>query len=577
MSTALSRRFRLKTLIGKLPRLAGFNMLPGTRLGRFQPYAIFLVALCLGFAMTVAVYRAETAANQSRFERFADDTVDRMNNRIGQHIALLTATRGLFEAQEGFLNRPTFQRFVQGLDLLNEYAGVQGIGFARYVSSGPANEIEVSAEIKRNYDITRQVIPPVTSEPYRTPIVLIEPLDDRNREAIGYDMYSEATRRAAMIRAMVSGEPTASAPVRLVQENVEGPAQMGFLVYLPYMAKKPDGSSSLDGFVYAPFRAGDLHSAIIDRIPGEPFVIQTTDSDAGSDGRGVVLYQSPGFEAFAATSNMKASRALDVAGRHWRMQFVATGTLSDAFAHLGSLLIGAVSILLAGALMALNRIQLKHLESAQTIAEFSRKSAEQKDLLLGEMKHRIKNHIARIQAMARQTLRNSSDLQTFEKTFSARLQSMANAQDLLTRSHWDKAELKKLIAGELEQVFGTVPPDDKLNGPVVQLDPGQTQAMGLTVHELATNAMKYGQITDDEGDLTVKWSVKGRGKKRMLHLHWREKAAARIDVNAQGKGFGSRLIEANIKGELKGEIERQLTPEGLTVIIRFPLEESDGV
>jgi CHASE1-domain containing sensor protein/two-component sensor histidine kinase len=563
-------------LLGRLPGLAGFNMLPGTRLGRFQPYAIFVVALCLGIAMTVAVFRAETAANQSRFERLADETVDRINNRIGQHIALLTATRGLFEAQEGFLNRPTFQRFVQGLDLSNEYAGVQGIGFARHVSAGPANEIEISAEILRNYDITRQVVPPVTSEPYRTPIVLLEPLDDRNREAIGYDMYSEATRRSAMILAMVSGEPTASAPVRLVQETADD-LQMGFLVYLPFMSTKPDGSTSLDGFVYAPFRAGDLHNAIIDRIPGVPYVMRTTDSDAGSDGKGVVLYQSPGFEAFAGTSNMKASRALEVAGRHWHMQFIETGTLSGAFAHLGSLLVGAVSILLAGALMALNRIQLKHLESAQTIAEFSRKSAEQKDLLLGEMKHRIKNHIARIQAMARQTLRNSDDLETFDKTFSARLQSMANAQDLLTRSHWDKAELKKLIAGELEQVFGFVPPEEKLGGPVVQLGPGQTQAMGLTIHELATNAMKYGQITDDEGDLSVKWAVKGRGKKRVLHLRWREKAATPIDVTSQGKGFGSRLIEANIKGELKGEIERKLTPEGLTVIIRFPLEESYGI
>ncbi|MEZ5840786.1 MAG: sensor histidine kinase [Hyphomicrobiales bacterium] len=190
--------------------------------------------------------------------------------------------------------------------------------------------------------------------------------------------------------------------------------------------------------------------------------------------------------------------------------------------------------------------------------------------MLQEMKHRIKNSIARILAISRQTAASAESLDGFSRSFSARLQSMANAQDMLTRSHWQRADLGQLLRKELEQVFGDGIDENSVSGPTIELDERMTQALGLTFHELATNALKYGSGSNPAATLTVRWSLLATGRKRLLTLDWDERTGLPIAPPTK-RGFGSRLIDANIRGELGGSIERRFVEDGLSIHIELPL------
>jgi two-component sensor histidine kinase len=147
---------------------------------------------------------------------------------------------------------------------------------------------------------------------------------------------------------------------------------------------------------------------------------------------------------------------------------------------------------------------------------------------------------------------------------------MANAQDLLTRSRWSKADLKALLLQELEQVFGEGAKGIKLAGPAVQLNETGTHALGLVFHELATNAMKYSDVFADDGRFEVIWKVLPAKKGKQLELDWLEETGKVIEA-PKNFGFGSRLMEALVAGEMNGKIDRQFTEKGVAIRISVPL------
>lgn len=516
----------------------------------------------IGLAITAAVHRTEREAAVARFELVADEAAGRIEERVHQHIALLVATASHYRAVGGQMTRPGFAAFVEGLDLDNRFEGIQGIGYAKILQPGEENEARVA--LRSAYGIDRSVWPEST-EAVRTAILLLEPMDDRNRAALGFDMFSSDDRKQAMWRALQTGEVSASPPVTLVQE-ITTIKQAGFLVYLP--VSEPGGSVPA-GFIYAPFRAGDLHEAA---LKGRPLPVELTTRDINAPASGQVLFTTAGYNEAGNGISYRAAREFDIAGRRWEVRLHETPEFAGSFPGVYTLLTGLITFLLATALAAATRWQQQSVANAEALANLSQSASAEKDLLLKEMKHRIKNSIARIQAMARQTAAASEDIDAFSESFSARLQSMANAQDLLTRSSGGGAELKELIGTELQQIYGTQMEDTRMVGPQVWLDARQTQAMALTVHELATNSLKYGAGAHPDGELDIKWTVSG-GAGGMLTLTWDEAfPTTGAQPEPERRGFGSRLIDANITGELRGTIERRYHDGGLTIDIAIPLQ-----
>lgn len=542
--------------------------------GRFLPQLAFVLALLLGLGMTGAVFLAERRSALAEFDRTADLAVDRVVTRLKQHVILLRATRGLFAAADREVTRQAFSRFVTAIDLMDALTGVQGIGFARMIATADAGQAE--AEIARHYNV-QVIVRPETAMDNRAPIILLEPPDVRNLSALGYDMYADPVRRAAMDRAIATGEPQMTAPVELVQEITQD-KQPGFLIYLPLAATgASDGfaSAPVAGFVYAPFRSGDLIRAALEAGPPLAVALHVVDLETGT----TLFDDTAGW----GRQGLSVRRLVDVKGRTWAFDLFEAAPPNALRDHLGSILVGLTSLLFAAAAGLAIAARQHEAAQARELADAAARESEYRGLLLQEMKHRIKNHIARIQSISRQSARGATDVKAFTDAFDARLQAMASVQELLTGNATPLADLRAILRKELQQCLDRVEVEDLMNGPLVRLNERQSHAFALLVHELVTNAMKYGGLSPRGAGLRITWSLDrptGTQAPEVV-IDWRESFAVEEGDADQGggtspRGFGSRLIEASLKGELSGSIERTLREDGLHIVLRFPVDAVPG-
>jgi len=179
----------------------------------------------------------------------------------------------------------------------------------------------------------------------------------------------------------------------------------------------------------------------------------------------------------------------------------------------------------------------------------AKKEAERlQTVLAGELNHRVKNVLATVMAIARQTLGRDDVDKTSVETFEARLASMARAHDLLIHGQWEQAELTAVIA----QALSPYPKDRfEISGPAIKLAPRAVVSISLALHELATNAAKYGALSVADGRVAITWSVE-TGEADRLKLRWQETGGPIVQPPTR-KGFGSRLIESLLAAELNGK------------------------
>jgi PAS domain S-box-containing protein len=185
--------------------------------------------------------------------------------------------------------------------------------------------------------------------------------------------------------------------------------------------------------------------------------------------------------------------------------------------------------------------------------------------LLKESSHRSKNLLSVIQVIASQTARAADTVDQFQSRFGQRLRSMALSHDLLVSEDWKRASLLDLVRLQLEPFAG---PGLllKIEGPSVYISPEAAQHIGLALHELATNASKYGAWSVPAGEVSVNWKVLPGGD---LHLSWRERNGPRVEPPSH-KGFGSTLTEYVIEQALEARVAMDYSPDGLTWTIEVP-------
>jgi CHASE1-domain containing sensor protein/two-component sensor histidine kinase len=538
-------------------------------LKKLLPIAAFAAIALVSLTMAGFAYFASQEAARIKFAATADDALNRIESRIDLHLSLLRATQALFDARKGRVAPSEFRNFFNALDVDGNFAGLRGIGFLRLVKAGDEGVAE--REIADGQGGARPIYPR-SDQPWRAPIVLFEPLDDTNKGAIGYDMMSEPVRRAAIKKAMLDDEQHASGRVLLGKDTGTGQTYPGFLVFVRLnIATAPEGidtaASATSGFLYVAFRSRELFEAAMRQAPLLPVNIEIYDGALDPDD---LLYRSETPPSTSLGDKLLATRKLTVAGREWTILFRPTSAFVAPSSRAVPVMLGLCGLLLAGAIALVSRYQERAYEAVAQMHESTEKSLLEKDLMLQEMKHRIKNSITRVLAIARQTAAGSADIGEFSQSFSARLQAMAASQDMLTRSRWQKADLGDLLRIELSQVFGKELPQGLLTGPQVLLDETTTQALGLTFHELATNALKYGEAANSVDAVKVEWRLDGSGRNRSLALNWSETGRSELTAPTN-TGFGTKLIDMNITRVLRGTIGRDFRPDGLKVAIRIPL------
>ncbi len=288
---------------------------------RLLPYFVLAVTLLLTSLATYYVAKTAEAKDQLRFENAVGRTQDDIQNRLETYIALLRGGSRLFAASNQ-VTRDDFRAFVDPIELQRRYPGIQGIGFSIRVM--PQEKDALVASMQRQGAENFTIRPLFKRAEYHS-IIYLEPLDQRNKAAIGFDMFTERVRRAAMSRARDTGTPAASGRVTLVQE-IDKQKQAGFLIYVPVyrngrtLQTVTERRAALRGFVVSPFRADDLMQGIFGNEK-QPYVdFQIYD---GTD-----LSPENLLHRFTRSSTFyrprfTTTRTINVAGQNWSILFAS--------------------------------------------------------------------------------------------------------------------------------------------------------------------------------------------------------------------------------------------------------------
>ncbi len=202
-----------------------------------------------------------------------------------------------------------------------------------------------------------------------------------------------------------------------------------------------------------------------------------------------------------------------------------------------------------------------------------RKAEEHRTLLANELNHRVKNTLATVQSIANQTLREGTSLEQARSALSARLVALSKAQDVLTGERWAGADLGDIVRAALDPYTTPGSTRFQTGGVPVRVSPRSALILAMAIHELCTNAGKYGALSAPQGRVRVSWQVESSGTtEKELQLRWAESGGPAVTPPSR-KGFGSRLIESALAAELGGEVRLAFHPDGVVCDIRAPLEQ----
>ncbi len=221
-----------------------------------------------------------------------------------------------------------------------------------------------------------------------------------------------------------------------------------------------------------------------------------------------------------------------------------------------------------------NRALAESIEEAQRLLAARIHSEEQQSLLQRELSHRMKNTLSVVQAIVAQTMRHSKSLSDASETIAGRLIALSRAQDTLTENSWANADLRDVIDNALSAHLDR---DGRfaISGPPARVTAQQALGMSLAIHELATNAVKYGALSNEHGAVTIGWTLEASG---LFCFEWRESGGPRVTPPTV-KGFGSRLIETIVASYFSGRGNVAYEPNGINFTLdgRLDPEEQQTV
>jgi two-component sensor histidine kinase len=204
-----------------------------------------------------------------------------------------------------------------------------------------------------------------------------------------------------------------------------------------------------------------------------------------------------------------------------------------------------------------------------------KRNEERQAVLTAELQHRVRNVLATVASLVKRADTTGTS-QEFRERLSGRIAAMARTQTLLTRGAGEGVELEDIVRDEL-LAQAADPSRVSVDGPPVPLMPKAAEVLTLAIHELTTNAAKYGAIGAPQGKVNVRWERRPRKGQNWVELEWQESGMGTSPPRAMRKGFGTELITRRVPFELNGVGEMELTDAGLVCRIAFPLKPSESV
>ncbi|OBX19529.1 histidine kinase [Erythrobacter sp. QSSC1-22B] len=522
---------------------------------RAIPLAIFLLVIGVTVLSVFAIERGEEQRAQVMMNRTGIAMASALERRASVNASYLRAGAALFSTV-GRVDMTTFGRFVAELRLDADYRGAEGYGWAPVLTAGQVAEFERDLGRYRVADM--EVQPSLADEPRDTlvPIALLQPDTARNRRAIGFDMYSEPTRRAAMDEAERTMRPTASGRVVLVQEG-QGSAP-GFLIFMPVF-ETVAGERRLKGFIMSPFNAQDFLASAAELVDRNGLGVRLYDGDPAE---AALLGSLSGEELSGET----LQQTVRVANRDMTLVIQAVGGSVLSAMALITFLFG---LAVASLLMIVSRLLTQQaLEDQRSLNWFAEQNSI-RNSLTRELNHRVKNTLANVLSIVALTRRRSDNVEEFADGLDGRIRALSATHDLLTKSEWGTTPIAAVVGAELAPYAHDDSHRVMSEGPMVELAPNDALSLGLALHELATNATKYGSLSTEGGVVSVTWEMVADN---LVRLHWIESGGPPVPQQRQ-RGFGTDLIEKIVAHELRHPVELEFAPAGVRCILLVPVRE----
>ncbi len=549
--------------------------------------------LTLGLAVTAIIAemtRQDVLADgEARFAALSDRIVLSLNDSMDAYEQILRGAGGLLQVKPD-ATPSDWRTYVASLKLQSNYPGIQGVGYTAVVPPTGIDAFVARQRASGNKDF--RYFPSCDRE-VCTSIVFLEPMDWRNKRAVGFDMLSESTRRLAMEAARDSGDPVLSGKVLLLQEATED-VQAGTLLYLPlYDTTKPlvtmaDRRAALRGFVYSPFRMNDLIKKSLRLWDAGMFDlvnIRIYDGKVGKDSllfdsrhRSIADNSSFGVEkggAFENTVNLTLHRT------PWTIQLSSTSAFNSRLTFWKPMLaaiLGTLISVMAGLIVGFVALQreAQHVATQRLSVEVTerRSAQEQLSLAVRELGHRVKNTLTVVTAIASQTVRHSETLSEFDRAFRMRLQALGRVHDLLTSGRSYATEMGSLVTEVLKPYQDEGETRVNVQGASIVLPPNTAIMLSVLFNELATNATKYGALSCPSGQINLFWEHTGDGADKRLRLVW-EEVGGPLVVEPVHAGFGTNVTKFVVERSLGGTAALDYRAEGVRCVIEFPCR-TDG-
>ena len=239
-----------------------------------------------------------------------------------------------------------------------------------------------------------------------------------------------------------------------------------------------------------------------------------------------------------------------------------------AVGHFGKRCIRLLENVSAKAGFALERFE--HVKLLHAEIEERKRIEAQQHLLLAELTHRVKNTLTTVQSLANQTLIGAKDIPSFRESFIGRLHALAATHSILVQSNWVGVTLAEVVRAELQPYHGESTKRWEVYGPVLNLTPSAAINAGLVIHELTTNAVKYGALSEFGGHVAVTWDIPVIDGREFVRLMWQERGGQPVTKPTR-KGFGSRLFR-QIAAQFGGTVTVDYEPEGVRATLQIPTE-----
>ena len=519
---------------------------------RAAPVVIFLLVLAITIIGVVSIERAERAREQAQMSRVAVAAASALERRAAINASYLRAGAALF-AMQPEVDGALFDRFVSELRLDTDYLRAEGIGWAPVLSTRAGVTPSAPSNLRPSLaEQPRSVVVPVT---------FLQPQTVRNRRAIGFDMYSDPTRRAAMDEAVRNVRPTASGKIVLAQNKRTG--SPGFLIYMPVF----EGGSEprrLRGFIYTPYDAGDFLASAGELIDLRGMRLALYDGELSSATKlGVIV--GPGADENESEGPQVRQR-LRLANRPMVVQVTSLGSGSLTTI---SMVVSLFGLAVASLLMLVTRLLTKQVvEDQRALAWFAEQNSI-RNSLTRELNHRVKNTLANVLSIVTLTRRRATTLDEFADGLDGRIRALSATHDLLTQSDWSTTPIGAVVAAELAPYIRSEDGALDMAGPPVELAPNDALSLGLALHELATNASKYGALSVAGGQVSVRWSLV---EDNLARIEWAERGGPKVPTE-RPRGFGTDLIEKIVAHELRSPVDLVFAPEGVRCTLQVPVRQ----